>query len=56
MSKLWIKVDYCVAATIINGMRSWLDKMEEILDNAKKDLDKKDFSDDEIDKLRRGGY
>ncbi len=36
MSKLWIKIDYIVAATLIKGMRSWLDKMEELLDDAQK--------------------
>lgn len=38
MSKLKVEIDYMVAATLIKGMRGWLNKLEEILDNAKKDL------------------
>ena len=37
MSKLWVSVDYVVAKTVINGLRNWLEKLEDMLDNAEVD-------------------
>ena len=34
MSKLLVKIDYKVASTIIKGLRGWLDKLSDMLDNA----------------------
>ena len=39
MSKLWVKIDYSVAATVVNGLKMWLDKLSELLDNASRDSD-----------------
>ncbi len=45
MSKLPVQIDYVVAATVIKGIKVWLEKLEGILDEAalenKENLDKK---------------
>ncbi len=40
MSNLWVSINYNVAKTVINGMRGWLDKLEDLLDSAKVDHEK----------------
>ncbi len=45
MSKLWVRIDYIVAKTVINGLKDWLKKLEQLLDRAAIDGDKNNSHD-----------